>query len=409
MSKKRVVVTGIGTISSSGKNVAELWDTIKNGRSGIRRLDPEKFADYDTKIGGYITDFDPTAYMDKKDSNKSDRATQFGYIASLQALAQAAFKAEDFDLKKCGVVIGTGIGGITTLLENEHKLESKGPRRVSPLTVPKMIANMTAGFVSIKTGFKGMTMTPISACATGNQAIGEAFLAIKYGRCIAALAGGTEASIAGLPFAGFGNMHAMSTRNEEPEHASRPFDKARDGFVMAEGAGVLFLEEYDHAVARKAVILGEIVGYGMTSDAYHLTSPNAEGAARAMQEALAQAGLQPEVITAVNAHATSTSVGDISEVKALKTVFGSHAKKLKVSCTKSMTGHLLGAAGGIEAAIALKTLAEGILPPTINLDEQDEACDLDCVANQAEKKAVDYVLSNGFGFGGHNATLIFKK
>ncbi|MFV0558692.1 MAG: beta-ketoacyl-ACP synthase II [Enterococcus sp.] len=409
MNEKRVVVTGMGSISAQGNNPDELWEQIKNGQSGISKITLPGFEEIGSQIGGWMPNFEAKEFLDRKDIKQTDRATQFGLIASEQALAQAQFKAEDFDLDKCGTVIGTGIGGMSSLLENNEKLVEKGPRRVSPLTVPKMIVNMVAGFVSIKTGFRGMTMTPVSACATGNQAIGEAFLAVKSGRCQAALAGGTEASILPLAYAGFDNMHAMSTRNDAPQKASRPFDQERDGFVMSEGAGVLFLEEREHALDRGAHILGEIVGYGMTSDAYHMTSPSSEGAVRAMQEALSMAEVKPEEIIAINAHATSTGVGDISEIKALKTVFGEHAQNLKISATKSMTGHLLGAAGGIEAVIALKSLETGILPPTINMENPDEAFDLDCVANQAIDYATDYVLSNGFGFGGHNSTVLFKK
>lgn len=409
MTEKRVVVTGMGSISANGNNPTELWEEIKAGKSGISKITLPGFEEINSQIGGWLPDFNASQFIDKKDVKKTDRSTQFGLIAAEQALAQADFKAEAFNLDKCGTLIGTGIGGMSSLLENYDKLVAKGPRRVSPITVPKMIVNMVAGYVSIKTGFRGMTMTPVSACATGNQAIGEAYLAIKYGRCEAALAGGTEASILPLAYAGFDNMHAMSTRNDAPTKASRPFDRDRDGFVMAEGAGILFLEEREHAVKRGATILGEVVGYGMTSDAYHMTSPSSEGAVRAMQEALAMAALAPTDITAINAHATSTGVGDISEIKALKTVFGAHAQHLKISGTKSMTGHLLGAAGGIEAVIALKSLAAGILPPTINMEHADEAFDLDCVPNKAIHYETDYVLSNGFGFGGHNASVIFKK
>ncbi|OLQ38377.1 beta-ketoacyl-[acyl-carrier-protein] synthase II [Oenococcus oeni] len=409
MLNRRIVVTGLGTISSSGSNAEELWKNISAGKSGIVKIDEPEFQESETKIGGYIKDFQAAELMDKKDVRRTDRVTQFGYIASKEALRQAHFQASNFDLGRCGIVLGTGIGGISSLLENYDKLRDKGPRRVSPITVPKMISNMVAGFVSIKTGFRGLTMTPISACATGNQAIGEAFYAIKNGRCDAILAGGTEASITPLSFAGFDNMHALSTNNEHPEEASRPFDKDRDGFVMGEGAGVLFLEELEHAIKRHANILGEIVGYGVTSDAYHMTTPKPEGAVASMKEALRVAELEPEQIEYINAHATSTGIGDISETKAIKEAFGKHATELLISSTKSMTGHLLGAAGGIESVIAIESLQNGILPPTINLENQDEDCDLNYISNKAISKNVDYVLSNGFGFGGHNASLIFKK
>ncbi|EOT29252.1 beta-ketoacyl-ACP synthase II [Enterococcus saccharolyticus] len=406
---KRVVITGYGTISSSGKNSEELWENMTQGKSGIQALTDSNFDDSPTKLGGVIKEYDIDAYLDKKESKKTDRFTHFAAISSLQALEQAQFKEADFDLNRCGVFIGTGIGGINSLIENQHILDAKGSRRVSPLVVPKMIANMAAGFVSIKTGFKGATMCPISACATGNQAIGEAFLNIKYGLSDAILAGGTEASITPLAYAGFSNMKAMSTNNEQPEQASRPFDKKRDGFVMSEGAGVLFLEEFEHAMKRGATILGEIVGYGMTSDAYHMTAPSSEGAIRAMRLALEMAQLAPNEVNYLNAHATSTGVGDIGETKAIKAVFGEYAKELPISATKSMTGHLLGAAGGIESIICLKALENNILPPTINLDEPDEECDLFYIPNEKIAKNTSIVMSNGFGFGGHNATLVMRK
>ena len=406
---KRVVITGYGTISSSGQNAEELWENISAGKSGIRALDLPGFDDDLPKIGGYIESYDLEGYLDKKEAKKTDRVIHFATISSLQALQQANFKEEDFDLNRCSVFIGTGIGGMNSLVENQHILDNKGSRRVSPLVVPKMIANMAAGFVSIKTGFKGATMCPISACATGNQAIGEAFLNIKYGLSDAVLAGGTEASITPLAFAGFNNMKAMSTNNEHPEQASRPFDKNRDGFVMSEGAGVLFLEELEHAKKRGATILGEIVGYGMTSDAYHMTAPSSEGAIRAMRLALEMADLQPTDVDYLNAHATSTGVGDIGETNAIKEVFGDYAKELPISATKSMTGHLLGAAGGLESVICLKAMEANILPPTINLEEADEACDLFYIPNEKIAKEANVVMSNGFGFGGHNATLVMKK
>lgn len=406
---KRVVVTGYGTISSSGKNAEELWENMIQGRSGITKIEDESFIDSPTKIGGVISSYELEGYLDKKASKKTDRFTHFATISSLQALRQAQFSKTDFDLTRCGVFIGTGIGGIHSLVENQQVLDAKGSRRVSPLVVPKMISNMAAGFVSIKTGFKGATMCPISACATGNQAIGEAFLNIKYGLSDAILAGGTEASITPLAYAGFSNMKAMSTSNEDPTKASRPFDKNRDGFVMSEGAGVVFLEELEHALNRGAKILGEIVGYSMTSDAYHMTAPSSEGAVRAMKSALEMAEINPSEVDYLNAHATSTGVGDIGETKAIKEVFGEDVKSLAISATKSMTGHLLGAAGGLETIICLKAIETNTLPPTINLDEPDEECDLFYIPNKSIKKDTQIVVSNGFGFGGHNASLVMKR
>lgn len=406
---RRVVVTGYGSISSSGKDANELWENVSSGVSGIKFIQNPSFTDSPTKIGGFIESYDIEAYLDKKEIKKTDRFTHFATISSFQALEQAQFDAKDFDRTRCGVFIGTGIGGIQSLIENEHVLSEKGARRVSPLVVPKMIANMATGFVSIKTGFQGASMCPISACATGNQAIGEAYLNIKYGLSDAILAGGTEASIVPLAYAGFSNMKAMSTNNEHPQQASRPFDKKRDGFVMSEGAGVLFLEELSHAKKRGATILGEIIGYGMTSDAYHMTAPSSEGAVRAMKQALEMAQIESNEVDYLNAHATSTGVGDIGETKAIKEVFGDYAHELLISATKSMTGHLLGAAGGIEAIISLKAMENNLLPPTINLDDPDDACDLNYIPNHNVKHETTIVMSNGFGFGGHNATLLMKK
>lgn len=406
---RRVVVTGYGSVSSSGKNPDELWDNVSSGFSGIKRIQDPEFSDSATRFGGIIEAYDIEKYLDKNEVRRTDRFTHFAIIGAMQALEKAGFNKQDFDLERCGVFIGTGIGGIHTHEENQKILMEKGSRRVSPFFIPRLITNMAAGFVSIKTGFKGPTMCPISACATGNQAIGEAFLNISYGISDAVLAGGTEASISRLSFAGFNNMKAMSTRNDSPESASRPFDKDRDGFVMSEGAGVLFLEELEHAKNRGATILGEIIGYGMTSDAYHMTSPSSEGAVRAMRLALEMAGIDIEHIDYLNAHATGTNIGDISETNAIKEVFGKHVYELAVSSTKSSTGHLLGAAGGVEAIICLKAMEHNILPPTINLDYPDEACDLNYVPNKKVAHNTNIVLSNGFGFGGHNASIVMQK
>lgn len=406
---RRVVVTGSGVISSSGLNVTSLWENVVNGRSGIKRLTDESFTTIGSQIAGYITDFEGTDYLTKKEVKLTDLFSQYAYAATTEALKSANFKEDEFDLNRVGVYIGTGIGGIQTLLENHETLTKKGSRRVSPFLVPKMITNMAAGFVSIKTGFKGPCFAPVSACATANQAIGEAFLSIKHGYTDGMIAGGTEASIHALAFAGFDNMHAMSTMNENPQGASRPFDKKRDGFVMSEGAGVLFLEELAHAQARGATILGEIIGYGSTADADHMTTPNFRGAERAMNIALDMGGITPTQVDYLNAHATGTGVGDLSETNAIKAVFKEHASALKISATKSMTGHLFGAAGGIEAIITLKAMETSLIPPTINLENPDEACDLNYVPNHAVSQTVEYAMSNGFGFGGHNATLLFKK
>lgn len=406
---KRVVVTGTGTISSSGTNSDELWLNVSNGVSGIKYITANDFKNSNTRIGGIVESYNLEPYIDKKDIKKTDRFTHFAMIGAIQALEQANFLKSDFSMEKCGVIIGTGIGGIHSLLDNQQILNLKGNRRVSPLLVPKMIANMASGFVSIKTGFQGVSMSPISACATGNQAIGEAYLKIKYGINDAILAGGTEASITPLSFAGFNNMNAMSIMNDDPTHASRPFDENRTGFVMSEGSGIVFLEELSHAKSRGATILGEVLGYGMTSDAYHMTSPSSEGAVRAMKEAIAMSKLTIKDIDYINAHATGTGIGDISETNAIKKVFEEEAHNLFISSTKSATGHLLGAAGGIESIITLKAMENNILPPTINLDKNDDKCDLNYIPNKKIIHKTNVSLSNGFGFGGHNATLILSK
>lgn len=406
---KRVVVTGYGVVSPLGNDVDTLWEHIKASKSGIDKVEFEDYEDINTKIGGMIKDFAPENYFEKKELGKYDKFVQYAFAASRQALNQSNLDVEKLDPNRLGIFIGSGIGGIDTVLENHQTLLDKGPRKVSPFMVPMMIINMAVGIISIKTGFKGTSFSPVSACATGNHAIGEAFLNIRHGYSDAILAGGSEASINPLAFSGFSRMRAMSTNNDEPMKASRPFDKNRDGFVMSEGSGILLLEEYEHAKKRGATILGEIVGYGSTTDAFHITSPDFHGAERAMKLALELAQIEPTKIDYINAHGTSTPEGDKSETKAIKSVFGEHAYDLKVSSTKSMTGHLFGAAGGIEAIITLKSILENIIPPTINYEFPDEECDLDYVPNKAIHADVNYAISNGFGFGGHNAVLVFKK
>lgn len=407
--KRRVVVTGTGIVSPLGNDVDTFWNNIKSGKSGIKPLEFEGFEDISTKMAGYIDDFEPEKYLDKKEIKRYDIFSQYAYAAAMQALDEANLDMENVNKDRIGIYIGSGIGGLNTLLENYDVLKERGPKRVSPFLIPMMISNMGPGILSIKTGFRGPSFSPVSACATANHAIGEACLNIVNGYSDAILAGGSEAVITPLAFAGFNKMRAMSTANEDPEKASRPFDADRDGFVMAEGAGVLFLEEYEHALTRGAKIIGEIVGYGATTDAYHITAPDYNGAANAMQLAIDMAGVKPEDINYINAHATSTPAGDLSETKAIKKVFGEHASNLKVSSTKSMTGHMFGAAGGAESIITLKAVEENIAPPTINLENQDPELDLDYVPNQAVEVPIDVALSNGFGFGGHNAVLAFKK
>ncbi|MET3658844.1 beta-ketoacyl-ACP synthase II [Sporosarcina psychrophila] len=407
--ERRVVVTGYGVVSPLGNDVDTFWNHIKEGKSGIGKIEDDEFKEINTQIAGRIKDFPAEEYFDKKELGKYDLFAQYAYAAAKQALDQSALNSDIVNKERIGVYVGSGIGGIDTVLENHKHLLERGVRKVSPFMAPMMISNMAAGIIAIKYGFKGPSFSPVSACATGNHAIGEAYLNILHGYSDAIVAGGAEASINPLSFAGFSRMRAMSTLNDSPEKASRPFDRERDGFVMSEGAGILVLEEYDHAKKRGATILGEIVGYGSTTDAYHITSPDFDGAARAMKLALGMARLNPTDIDYINAHGTSTPEGDKSETKAIKATFGSHAYQLKVSSTKSMTGHLFGAAGGVEAIITLKSILEDIAPPTINYENPDEECDLNYVPNEAVKMEINYAISNGFGFGGHNAVLAFKK
>lgn len=407
--ERRVVVTGYGTVSPLGNDVHTFWKNSIEGKSGIKKIVSDDFKDINTQIAGYITDFDAEKYMEKKEVNKYDLFVQYAIAATQQALDQSNLDLQTVNKKRLGVYIGSGNGGINTTLENYSSFLEKGPKRVSPFMIPMMISNMAAGVIAIKYGLQGPSFSPVSACATGNQSIGEAYLNIKHGYSDGILAGGSEAPINPLAFAGFSKMRAMSTNNDRPQQASRPFDRNRDGFVMSEGAGVLFLEEYEHAKERGATILGEIIGYGSTTDAYHITSPDYNGAANAMRLALEMGKIQPTDVDYINAHGTSTPEGDKSETKAIKDVFGDHAYNLKVSSTKSMTGHLFGAAGGVEAILTLKSMEENVIPPTINYEHPDEACDLDYVPNNAVKQNVKYAISNGFGFGGHNAVLAFKK
>lgn len=407
--KQRVVVTGMGTISPLGNDVDTLWKNITLGKSGINSIQDEAFRDIHTQIAGTAAPFEAEKYLSSKEIKRYDRFTQFGYAASMQALEQAGLDLDTVNKDRVGIYVGSGAGGIQTLLRNHSTMLEKGPGRVSPFTIPMSINNMAAGLIAIKTGFTGPSLATVSACATGNHAIGEAFTNIAHGYTDAVLAGGAEATINPLYFAGFSKMKAMSTNNEQPEKASRPFDVDRDGFVMAEGAGVLFLESYELAKKRGATILGEITGYGATTDAFHITSPDYQGAMKAMKLAVQRSELQPEDIDYINAHGTSTPEGDISETKAIKTLFGDAGQQLKVSSTKSMTGHLFGAAGGVEAIITLKALATNTYPPTINLEHPDPECSLDYVPNTSLEQPMHYALSNGFGFGGHNAVVAFKK
>lgn len=413
MIDRRIVITGIGVVSPLGNDLKTTWEGLKAGRSGIDLIKSMDTTDYSTKIAGEVKDFDPAPFFSSpKDARRVDRYTHFAVAAAKMAIDDAKLDPEAEDKTRIGVMIGSGIGGLGTL-EGQHKaLLEKGPSRVSPFMIPYMISNIASGIVSMEYGFGGPNMVIVTACATSNHNMGEAWRIMKFGDADVMIAGGAEATILPTGLAGFSNMKALSSRNDEPTRASRPFDVDRDGFVMGEGAGVVILETLEHAQKRGAHIYGELVGYGVSADAYHLTSPlpEGEGAARCMNMAIAHAGINPEQIDYVNVHGTSTPVGDICETKALKSVFGDYAKNgLTISSTKSMTGHLLGAAGGIEIAACLMAIQDNIIPPTINVDNQDPECDLDVTPNKAREKKVDVALSNSFGFGGHNSTVIVKR
>ena len=408
---KRVVVTGVGAITPIGKNCNDFWDGIKEGRNGVDTITSFDVTDFKCKIAAEIKDFDAAEYIDKKDARKMDRYTQFGFIAAREAFENSGLDMEKEDPWRIGVITGSGVGGIETLETQHETLMTKGPGRVSPFFVPMMISNMAAAQIAIHLGAKGANENVVAACASGTNAIGNAFNIIKHGECDAIIAGGAEATITPLAFAGFCSMKAMSQNNDNPKLASRPFDLERDGFVMGEGAGFLVLEELEHAKKRGANIICELVGYGITNDAYHITSPapGGEGGAKAMEFALNSAGIAPDKIDYINAHGTSTKYNDSFETQAIKKVFGEHSKKLMVSSTKSMTGHLLGAAGGIEAIICALALKEGFVPATINYNTPDPECDLDIVPNVGRKADIEYAMSNSLGFGGHNSAVILKK
>jgi 3-oxoacyl-[acyl-carrier-protein] synthase II len=408
---KRVVVTGLGAITPIGNTLAEYWEGLVSGRNGIAPITLFDASQHDCRMAGEVKGFDPHDYLDRKEAKRMDRFSQFGVCASKQALADAKFVINDLNAEQVGVILGTGIGGLKVMEEQQTIYLDRGPNRCSPFMVPMMIANMAAGLTAIQTGAKGPNVCTVTACAAGSNAIGDAFRLVQRGYAQAMICGGTEAAVTPLSFAGFTSCRAMSTRNDDPLHASRPFDRDRDGFVMGEGAGVLILEELEHALSRGAKIYAEMVGYGMTCDAYHMTNiaPQGEGAARAMSLCLKDADLTPDQVSYINAHGTSTPVNDPNETAAIKTVLGEHARRVAISSTKSMTGHLLGGSGGIEGVAAVMAVANDQLPPTINLQNPDPACDLDYVPNQSRSHPVEVVLSNSFGFGGHNVTLAFRK
>ncbi len=408
---KRVVITGLGAITPIGIGKEHFWNSLIQGNSGIGLISRFDTTDFDTKIGAEVKEFDPSNYIDKKEARRMDRFTQYAVVGAKLALEDGNVKLDKLNLDKVGVVIGVGIGGMETMETEYTKLKARGPSRVSPLFIPMMISNMAPGQISMTFGFRGPTMTITTACASSTHAVGEAFRMISTGNVDMVVAGGADASITPISVAGFCSMKALSTRNDEPTKASRPFDKERDGFVMGEGAGILILEELNHALARGANIYGEIVGYGSTSDAFHITQPDpeAKGATRAMELALEEAAADYHDVDYINAHGTSTYFNDKLETLAIKNVFKEHAKALNISSTKSMTGHLLGAAGGIEAIATIMAIKEGVIPPTINYDNPDEECDLNYTPNKAVIREVKYALSNSLGFGGHNATVLFKK
>jgi len=412
MSERRVVITGMGVLTPLGNDIETFWKNLREGRSGIRRFEAFDTTDFACKIAGEIVGFEPVPYFKTpKDARRTDRFTQFAMAASKMALEDSGIDLGSVDHDLFGVMIGSGIGGLRSMEDECKRLLERGPSRVSPFTIAMMISNMASGVVSMEYDLRGPNMSIVTACATSNNSIGEAWRIIKFGDADVFLAGGTEATITPLGVSGFTSMRAMSLRNDEPERASRPFDRDRDGFVMGEGAGIFVLEEMEHARRRGAHIYCELAGYGLSADAHHMTAPlpDGEGAARAIKVAMRHAGINAEDIDYINAHATSTPLGDICETKAIKLALGDHAKKTMVSSTKSMTGHLLGAAGGVELAACILAIRDGVVPPTINLENPDPECDLDCVPNVARDAKVRVAASNSFGFGGHNATLIVKE
>jgi 3-oxoacyl-[acyl-carrier-protein] synthase II len=408
--KQRVVITGMGVVTSLGRDLETFWGNLMAGKSGVGMIELFDVTEYPTQIAAEVKNFNPEDYVDRKEARRMDRFVQFAVAASLSALKDARLNVkEDTDPERVGVSVGSGIGGLSTWEEQHKILLEKGPKRVSPFFIPMMIANMASGQISMLTGAKGPNSTAVTACATGTHSIGDSFKIIMRGDADVMICGGAEATISPTGVAGFCALRAMSTRNEEPTKASRPFDMDRDGFVMGEGSGILILESLEHAQKRGAKIYGEVIGYGMSGDAYHMTDPDPDGAARCMVKAIKDAGIEAEDIDYINAHGTSTLAGDRSETTAIKKALGDHAYKVAVSSTKSMTGHLLGAAGGVEALICGLALKNGYIPPTINLENQDPQCDLDYVPNTARQADLRVAMSNSFGFGGHNATIILKK
>ncbi|HFK1460751.1 MULTISPECIES: beta-ketoacyl-ACP synthase II [Bacillus] len=408
---ERVVITGMGVVSPIGNDIKTFWNNLIKGESGIVNIDTFDVTNHKTKIAGIVQDFDADEVLGKKEARRLDRFSQFALAAAEQAWSDSKLDLDRIDVERLGVYVGSGIGGIETLIENVDALRQKGPRRVSPTLVPAIMSNAAAAQISIKWNAMGPSMSPVSACAIGNTSIGEAFRLIRSGEADVIFAGGTESAITDLSIASFGNATALSTRNDNPTKASRPFDEHRDGFVMSEGAGILILESLSHALHREAKIYAEVIGYGASSDAYHIvaTHPEGKGAYLAMRSALKNANISPEEIDVISAHATSTKVGDISETMAIKQLFGKQAYQIPVTANKSMLGHMLGAAGGVEAIALAMSLKEGTVPPTINLENLDPLCDLDYVPSVARQVKINIGLSNSFGFGGHNAAIVLKR
>jgi 3-oxoacyl-[acyl-carrier-protein] synthase II len=407
----RTVITGMGVVTPLGNSIEEFWSALLAGKSGVATITRFDVSDYPTKIAGEVKGFDPSGVIDKKDARRMDPSEQYAMVASAQAVKDAGLDIGSLDLDRCGVVIGSGIGGITTFEEQHLKLHTSGPGRVSPFFIPMMIIDMSAGLVSIHFGFRGPNYGTVSACASSAHAITDAYRIIQRGEADVMITGGTEATITPTSLAGFCQAKAMSIRNDAPEKASRPFDKQRDGFVMGEGSGILILESYDHAVKRGARIYAEVLGAGMTADAYHITAPHPEGngAQRAMRIAIKDAGLEPNQIEYINTHGTATDLGDIAETKAIKGVLGEHAHKVACNSTKSMSGHLLGSAGAVELIAAVKSIEQQIVHPTINLEYPDPECDLDFVPGEKRPWKIERAMSNSFGFGGHNVSVVVGR
>ncbi len=408
---ERVVITGMGVISPLGNTVEQFWSRLSAGESGVSPITSFDTARYKSKIAGQVRDFDPEGRFGRKEARRMDRFTQFALAAAEDAWADSGLQLDLIDRERLGVYVGSGVGGIHTLMEQAELLRARGPERVSPTLIPMLISNMAAAAISIRFGALGPALSPVTACSIGNTAIGEAFRLIRYGGADCIIAGGAEAAVTEISLSSFGNATSLSTRNEEPEKASRPFDGSRDGFVIGEGGAILILESLSHALRRSATIYAEVTGYGASSDAYHMvaTHPEGTGAYLAMKLALGEAGIQPEEVDLISAHATSTLIGDRSETAAIKKLFGEAAYRIPVTANKSMTGHALGAAGGLEAVALIKSIEQGLIPPTINQEMPDEVCDLDYVPNTARKAELDIGISNSFGFGGHNAVIVLRK